>query len=82
MATIIDVEQLDTPLASLIARMEQGEDIVIARGAVEVAKLVPVPIASAKKPDRVPGLLKGKISLPDSFFDPLPEEELRAWEGR
>ena len=26
------------------------------------------------------GFLKGKVPpLPDSFFDPLPEEELRAW---
>jgi hypothetical protein len=27
---------------------------------------------------RTPGLLKGKLS--DTFFDPLPEEELRQWE--
>lgn len=27
------------------------------------------------------GFLKGKLPpLPDSFFDPLPEEELQAWE--
>jgi hypothetical protein len=26
------------------------------------------------------GFLKGKVpELPDSFFDPLPEEELQAW---
>ncbi|MBE9116687.1 hypothetical protein IQ249_12320 [Lusitaniella coriacea LEGE 07157] len=27
---------------------------------------------------RTPGLLAGKLS--DSFFDPLPEEELQQWE--
>ncbi|MEB3281949.1 MAG: hypothetical protein VKK42_23810 [Lyngbya sp.] len=27
---------------------------------------------------RTPGLLSGKLS--DSFFDPLPEEELQQWE--
>lgn len=27
---------------------------------------------------RTPGLLTGKLS--DSFFDPLPEEELQQWE--
>ena len=32
-------------------------------------------------PPRVPGAWKGKFELPDSFFDPLPEEELCAWEG-
>jgi hypothetical protein len=26
--------------------------------------------------------MKGKLSLPDSFFfDPLPEHELKLWEG-
>ena len=29
------------------------------------------------------GFLKDKVpELPDSFFDPLPEEELQAWEGK
>ena len=30
---------------------------------------------------RQPDVLKGKSALPDSFFDPLPEDELAAWEG-
>jgi len=29
------------------------------------------------------GFLKDKVpELPDSFFDPLPEEDLQAWEGK
>jgi hypothetical protein len=33
-------------------------------------------------PKRELGFMEG-ISLPDSFFfDPLPEEELKLWEGR
>ena len=29
------------------------------------------------------GVLKGKLKLPDSlFFEALPEEELKLWEGR
>ena len=33
-------------------------------------------------PKRRIARLPGKIVIDDSFFDPLPEEELRAWEGR
>jgi hypothetical protein len=40
------------------------------------------PIESAPKKNRVPGAWKGPFTVPDSFFDPLPEEELRAREGR
>lgn len=36
----------------------------------------------AAKVRRKPGLLKGQASISDSFFfDPLPEEELRLWDG-
>lgn len=31
-----------------------------------------------KTPERTAGILTGKVS--DSFFEPLPEEELQAWE--
>jgi hypothetical protein len=40
-----------------------------------------VPLQRARGRPRF-GALKGKIDLPDEFFfDPLPEEELRLWEG-
>ena len=35
----------------------------------------------AKEPRPV-GLGKGLVRIPDSFFDPLPEELLRLFEGR
>jgi hypothetical protein len=52
---------------------------VIARGKEPAVWLVP----TARKPERrILGRLKGKASLPDwFFFDPMPEEELRLWEG-
>ena len=31
-----------------------------------------------KKQNRTPGILKGKLD--DTFFEPLPEEELQQWE--
>lgn len=34
-----------------------------------------------KQPGRVIGWAKGKIPLPDSFFEPLPDDMLRAFEG-
>ena len=81
MATI-NMHQAKSELSGLVARAEAGEEIVIARRNKPAVKLVPV--ASAPKNPRVPGALahlRGKI--PDSaFFNPLPEEELWAWEGR
>jgi len=74
------IHEAKTNLSKLIARAEAGEEIVIARGRVPVVRLTPL------KPER-PRPKFGSMKdiwpeLPDSFFfDPLPEEELRLWEG-
>ena len=61
----------------LLAQVESGEEVVIARNGKPVVRLV----AFTQQGKRQPDVLKGKITIPDSFFDPLPEEELRLWEG-
>jgi prevent-host-death family protein len=80
MATVT-IHQAKTNLSKLIARVEAGEEILIARGKQPVAQLTAV--ERPKKKRGVAGILKGKVDpLPDSFFfDPLPDEELGAWEG-
>ena len=75
---IVNVHQAKTELSQLLARVEKGEDVVIARRGEPVARLVACKARIQRRPD----VLKGKISVPDCFFDPLPEGELAAWEGR
>lgn len=76
----VTIHHAKTNLSKLIARVEAGEEVVIMRGKTAVARLTAMPNA---KPKPKFGMLKGKIkSPPDAFFfDPLPEEELRLWEG-
>jgi prevent-host-death family protein len=77
------VHAAKTSLSKLIERAEWGEEIIIARGRKPVVRLVPVGLPAHVRRRRAFGVLKGKLKLPDSFFfDPLPEEELSAWEGR
>ena len=75
---IYTVHQAKTQLSKLIASALEGEEVVIARGSEPVVKLIPVN-ATPKK--RVFGALKGKIEFSDSFFDPLPDDELALWNG-
>ncbi len=75
---VVNVHQAKTELSRLLARVEAGEDVVIARRGEPIARLV----ACKARIKRQPDVLKGKIVVPDTFFDPLPEEELTAWEGR
>ncbi len=74
----VNVHQAKTQLSRLLAQAEAGEEVVIARRGDPVVRLVPCKPKGKRQPD----VLKGKITIPDSFFDPLPEEELRLWEGR
>lgn len=73
----ITIHAAKTNLSRLIERAQAGEEIIISRGDVPVARLLPY---QQPKPKRRFGILKGQGSVPDSFFDPLPPEELDAWE--
>ena len=73
----VNVHEAKTNLSRLLAQVEAGEEVVIARNGNPVARLVRV----QRRGKRQFGSMKGRISIDDSFFEPLPEEELAAWEG-
>lgn len=74
--TIVNVHAAKTNLSRLIERAVEGEEIVIARNNEPVVRLVPV---QAPRPRRQRGSLEGQVFVPDSFFEPLPDDELDAW---
>lgn len=71
----VNVQEAKTRLSELLARVERGEDVVIARAGHPVARLTPLTAA----PDRVFGTMQ--IEVPNTFFHALPDDELTAWEG-
>lgn len=70
------VHQAKTNLSKLLRKVENGEEVIIARGKEPVAKIIPFP---ARKKKRVPGSLKGKIWYAPDAFDPLTKKELAEW---
>ena len=73
----VNVHEAKTHLSRLLARVEAGDEVIIARRGRPVARLVGYKPRGKRQSD----VLKGKIAVPDDFFDPLPEKELKAWEG-
>jgi prevent-host-death family protein len=73
MAITVNVQEAKTQLSKLLTQAARGEKVVIARRGVPVANLEPVRADNKRKL----GFVKG--TLPESFFDSLPEEELAAW---
>ena len=77
MTETVTIHKAKTELSKLLARVEAGEEIVIARGNKPVAKLVAAD--SAPKPKRKPGRMKGMFTIGPEFFEPLSDEELKLW---
>ena len=76
-AAAVGVREAKARFSRLLARIEAGEEIVIARNGRPAARL----IACKPRGKRRPGTLKGEIEIDDGVFDPLQEEELAVWEG-
>lgn len=74
MALVLNVQEAKTRLSELLARVERGEDVLIARAGRPIAHLSPV----TAPPARTFGIVD--LVVPDSFFEPLDEDEVTAWE--
>jgi prevent-host-death family protein len=74
----VNVHEAKTHLSSLLRRVEGGEEIVISRAGVAVAKLIPVVVQQGRRPL---GFLQGQIWMADDFDAPLPDDLLALFEG-
>jgi prevent-host-death family protein len=59
----VTIHAAKTTLSKLIERAHAGEEIVIARGDVPVARLIPI---VGEAPKRQPGTLRGIVKVPKS----------------
>jgi len=75
--TVVNVHEAKTQLSKLLARVEAGEEIIIGRAGVPIAKIVPY---QRRTEPRTPGGWEGKIHIADDF-DELPEDIQRAFDG-
>ena len=75
MPEVINVHEAKTHLSRLLDKAHAGEEIVLGKAGKPYARLVPLKPPAKRKL----GFIQGKVDA--SFFDPLPDEELDAWEG-
>ena len=69
----VNIQEIQTKFDDLLSSVAHGNDVILTRHGEPVARLS----AIAPRPKCLLGFVKG--TLPDSFFDPLPEEETQAW---
>jgi prevent-host-death family protein len=76
----VNIHEAKTHFSELIAAVERGEEIVIARRGKPVARMSSpraVPGDARHRPRF--GLWKGKIKVDPSFYEPMSDEELEEW---
>jgi antitoxin (DNA-binding transcriptional repressor) of toxin-antitoxin stability system len=76
--TTVSVHEAKTHLSRLIEKVLAGEEVVIARNKEPVVRLI-----REGPPKKKPllGAFKGQFTVDDSFFEPLPDDELAGWNG-
>lgn len=71
---VVNVHEAKTQLSRLLERAHAGEEIIIAKGGKPFARLLPLETLAPRTPGLLPGIYD------ERFEEPLPEEELAAWE--
>jgi prevent-host-death family protein len=74
----VNIHQAKAQLSKLLRRVAAGEEILIAKRGVPVARLAPVPAGSRK---RALGAYGDTIKIADDFDAPLTDEILAGFEG-
>ena len=75
MSLTVNVHEAKTHFSRLLEQAHAGQEIILAKAGKPYARLMPLAPTTDR---RRPGRLAGRLS--DAFFEPLPEEELAAWE--
>lgn len=70
----VNIHEAKTHLSEYLTRIAEGERILLCKRNVPIAEIRPIHPKS--KDFRPIGLAKNSIQIPDSFFEPLPEELL------
>jgi antitoxin (DNA-binding transcriptional repressor) of toxin-antitoxin stability system len=76
----LNIHEAKTHLSKHLRRVKKGETIILCERNVPIAEIRPIkPENRGRRPI---GLYKGKFTVPPSFFEPLPDWLLDAFEGK
>jgi prevent-host-death family protein len=65
-SSIYTIQEAKTQLPKLVREVERGEDVVLCRGGLPVARLVAID-TGPERVERRPGRMRGRVSVPAAF---------------
>ena len=76
----LNMHEAKTHLSEHVAQLKKGDRIILCRRNRPVAEIRP--LNEPEDEPRPVGLGRGLVEVPDSFFDPLPDDILDLFEGK
>lgn len=76
----VNIHEAKTHLSRYLAEVEKGETVLVCRRNEPIAEIRPVKQPRVER--RPIGLAAGTFEVPESFFEPLPEDLLDAFSGK
>lgn len=73
----VTIRTAQSQFSRLVADVEAGGEVILLRNTKPVARLTPIEKVVAR---RKFGALAGAVVVPDSFFEPLPDDMLAPWD--
>lgn len=70
----VNIHEAKTHLSRLIAKVIEGEEVIIARSGEPVAKIIPIERTGTK---RILGQDAGRVEIADDFDAPVDPETMR-----
>jgi len=75
----LNIHEAKTHLSRYLDKLKKGETILLCKRNQPIAEIRPLPSPPARK--RPIGLAKGRLTVSEEFFKPLPEEVIDAFQG-
>jgi prevent-host-death family protein len=76
---VVNVFEAKAKLSEYLELVSGGERVLICKRNRPIAELRPV--ETSRTTPRPIGVAQGRLEIPDSFFEPLPEDLLDAFDG-
>jgi antitoxin (DNA-binding transcriptional repressor) of toxin-antitoxin stability system len=76
----VNIHDAKTNLSRYLAELAPGDTLVLCKRNQPVAELRTLRQKAGRKP-RI-GAARGEFAVPDSFFEPLPDEIVKAFSGK
>jgi antitoxin (DNA-binding transcriptional repressor) of toxin-antitoxin stability system len=78
----LNINEIKTHFSSFLAKVSNGETIIVCKRNVPIAEIKPIAaLPDKKRPIGLAGKEYPDFEISDAFFDPLPEDIVAAFNG-